>query len=352
MAANTVRPTFTSLVASSTAAVITGYVPPLATGTTFIASSHHTIPTGTATASYTLTAFTSEPTTPSFADNVSYVFAYLVIHSLSMTSQRYTYFLWMMIAVACIVISLLHWTGMRGGYLGAVWSKWALRRRTWRKKHALTHAQRTGRGFKQPEALPSNAQILCMTLISVAVLGLCTIGPDYINPNIGVFQPTYNRDARNAQTQFPKAPINQNNQATTTVVRFVKRLGGSFDPSVIQRFFAPQYTISKTVWTSAARFGDFAFALLPLCVLFALKAPPFAVLALPFMAQIHFDKLVRLHRWTALLIWVLVAVHISLWSVQLAKDTRAATDKRVWAFVFEYDKFRYGWTVCAVPPFS
>jgi hypothetical protein len=344
MAANTARPTFTSLIPSSTAQIITGYVPPLATGTTFVASSHHSAQTGTLSPSVTLTSFPSEPTTPTFADNVSYVFAYLVIHSLSMTSQRYTYILWIVIGGTCLLISLLHWMGMRGGYLGALWSKWSLRRRTWRKKHALQHAQRSGKGFKQPEALPSNAQMLTMTLLTLLVLVLCTVGPDYVNPNIGIFTPTYDRDFRNAQTQFPKAPPRTNNPPTM-VVRFVKRLDSAFDPNVILRFFAPQYTISKTIWSSAARFGDFAFALLPLCVLFALKAPPFAVLALPFMAQIHFDKLVRLHRWTAHLIWVLVAVHVALWSVQLARDVRTPTSRHIWAFVFEYDKFRYGWTV-------
>lgn len=345
------RPTISSLIPSSTAQVVTGYVPPLATSTTFIPSTHRTfIPTGTESQTVVITAFPAEPTTPNFADNVSYVFAYLVVHSLSMTSQRYTYILWILIGGICLIMAALHWFGMRGGYLGALWSKWALRRRTWRKKHALANALKTGKGFKQPEALPSNAQILTMTVLTIVVLVLCTVGPDYINPNIGVFTPTYNHDARNAMTVFPKAPISTQNSAqnqstpTATLVRFFKR-AYAFDPNVILRFFAPQYTISKAVWTSAARFGDFAFALLPLCVLFALKAPPFAVLALPVMSQIYFDKLVRLHRWTAHLIWFLVTVHVALWSVQLARDKRAATDKRLWAFAFEYDKFRYGWTV-------
>ncbi len=107
----------------------------------------------------------------------------------------------------------------------------------------------------------------------------------------------------------------------------------------------PQYTIYKAWWTAGGRAGIIAFCLLPLCVLFALKAPPFAIFALPFTTQIHFDKLSWLHRWSGRLIYLITLLHVVFWSVQLSRDTRDLTGKHAFVYAWQYDKFLYGWVV-------
>jgi hypothetical protein len=107
----------------------------------------------------------------------------------------------------------------------------------------------------------------------------------------------------------------------------------------------PQYTIDKAWWTSSARAGQIAFALFPLCVLFALKAPPFAIFAIPFMIQFFFDKLAWLHRWTGRLIWFLTSIHIALWSVQLVRDHKPSTGRVAYVYAFSYMPFIFGWIV-------
>ena len=191
-------PTFSSLNPSSTATVIGTYVPPFATSTTFIAS-HASTASGTGAGGFNpipaTSTYPSNPTAPAFQDDVSWVTGYLLIHSLSATSYVYAYFLWFAFFGVFALMALLRLTGMRGGVLGAVWQKWALRRRTWRKKHALREAEKEARrrgqpvssAYRQPKALPSNAQLLAFALIVIAVVILCVAGPDYINPDAKLF---------------------------------------------------------------------------------------------------------------------------------------------------------------------
>lgn len=81
---------------------------------------------------------------------------------------------------------------------------------------------------------------------------------------------------------------------------------------------------------------------MPLCVLLALKAPPFALLALPFVTQLHSDKLAWLHRWSGRIIYLLTVAHIATWSVQLTNDHRAGgAGGTAWGYVILYDKFIY-----------
>ncbi len=126
------------------------------------------------------------------------------------------------------------------------------------------------------QALPSNTILLIFVTLTVVNLILCLAGPDYIAPSLPIFS-----------RQIPTAPIG---------------------------------SINKSFWTSAARFGDISFALFPLVILFALKAPPFAFLATRFFTQLAWDKLIVLHRLVGWLIYGLTTMHVLLWTVQLAKD--------------------------------
>lgn len=243
--------------------------------------------------------------------------AYFSIHTMSQTSWRYTFIFWFAIAFAFLVFALLHWTGSRGGAIKASWTKWSIRRRTWRKKHKLAVAQKKNQPHRQPESLPSNAQLLCLSALLLATIFLSFVGPDYITPGDRMWQ--FHR-----------------REAIGVVTRAV-----TYDPSAFQ----PQYTISKAWWTSGGRTGLMAFALFPLCILFALKAPPFALFAVPFVIQLYFDKLAYLHRWSGRLIWLVSAVHVVLWNLQLVTETRESTGKTAFVYALLEIRFIYGWIV-------
>ncbi|KAF9500837.1 hypothetical protein BDN71DRAFT_1380914 [Pleurotus eryngii] len=251
------------------------------------------------------------PTTPNYPDDIQWITAYLVIHMLSPGSFWYAYLLWFVVAAIFLLYIFLRWTGS-GGYLGARWNKWALRKRTWRGQHALAIAKKRGTR-PQPKSLPSNGQILCMIVLFVTVLLLCFVGPDYVGrSHSSIFA---RRDGR---------------RPAYSISDFIH--------------LQPQYQINKAWWTSGNRTGVLAFALLPLCVLFALKAPPFALFAIPFTTQFYFDKLSWLHRWSGRLIWMVSALHVLLWSVQLSLDRREGTGVVPYVYIWRYPKFIYGWT--------
>ncbi|KAH9079544.1 hypothetical protein EDB83DRAFT_2503959 [Lactarius deliciosus] len=245
------------------------------------------------------------PTTPAFADDTDWFTAYLEIHALSEASWRYAYIFWLAIGSVTLTFTVLRLFALQSGRLGAYWSKWSLRRRTWRKKHSLAQARKSGQPHKQPRLLPSNVELLCLVSLITACLVATFVGPDYI------------------------APTND----------FVKRLMARDITA-----YKPQYTIQKAWWTSGGRAGLMSFALFPLCVLFALKRPPFAIFAISFLTDIHFDKLMWLHRWTGRFVWAMVTLHAALWSVQLANDTRSGTGKIAYVYAWQFPRFIYAWT--------
>lgn len=244
------------------------------------------------------------PTTPAFTDDADWFTAYLEIHELSGASWRYAYIFWLAIGLVTLTFTIFHLFRLRSGRFGAYWSKWSLRRRTWRKKHSLAQARKSGQPHKQPLLLPSNAQLLCLFSLITACLAATFVGPDYIAPASKFFRRLVARDVS---------------------------------------AYKPQYTIQKAWWTSGSRAGLMSFALFPLCVLFALKRPPFAIFAISFLTNMHFDKLMWLHRWTGRFIWAMVTLHVVLWSVQLANDTRSGTGKVAYAYAWQSQRFICAW---------
>ncbi|KAG6333650.1 hypothetical protein ID866_5437 [Astraeus odoratus] len=266
------------------------------------------------------TVFPSNPTTPPFSDNLEWTTAYITIHSLSVPSRRYSFLLWIAVVFVFLAFAVLHWSGAKGGVVGAHWSKWTLPRRTWRK-HAGLGSRRHKR---EVISLPSNAQLLSLFGIVVVPIALALIGPDYVAPALKVWQFSTRGVAAQPHELYDASSFDQ---------------------------YVPQYTIPKSLWSSSARFGQIAFALFPLCVLFALKAPPFALFAIPFMIQLFFEKLVWLHRWSGRLIWLLTAVHVVLWSIQLARDHNPNTGRPAYVYAFMYEPFIYGWVAFALLTF-
>lgn len=311
---------FTQIAPSRTASRATIYIPPDATN-----SYSGYVPAATTR------PHVPNPTTPSFINDYEWINSYLIIHKMSTASYRYSFLLWILLVLVVLGFAILHWTGSRGGFLGAAWSKWALRRRTWRKKHALTQARRQGKAHQQPFSFPSNAQMLSLVFLFLIPLALCVLGPDYIAPYTKLWDLTHNMTRRGAPNDRLMQLDLQSRAAiaSTATTR------------------SPEYTIPKAWWTVGGRTGIIAFSLFPLVILFSLKAPPLAVFAIPYLVQIHFDKLARLHRWTGRLIWFITTVHVFTWSVQLGRDKRGTgnakyRDAPVWMFVWQYPLFIEG----------
>lgn len=268
-----------------------------------------------------LQALTPDPTAPSNPDDAVWIAGYLTIHFGSRPSWWYLYIFWFIIAGLVLIFSVLHALRVRGGYFGAWWSKWSLRRRTWRKKHALALAAKKGQKHRQPQALPSNAQIASLSALVILTLAISYLGPDYLAPNVHLW------NANNAEW----AGHHRRDESSHPLAEYT-----------------PKYNIAKAWWTSATRTGQVAYALFPLVVLLAMKARPFALFALPFTLDLHFDKLAWIHHWSGVLVWGITTLHVISWSAQLFKDHRAETGKIVYAYAFKFPNFVYGWSVSAV----
>ena len=126
-------------------------------------------------ASATPTFRPANPTSPAYSEDLKFVTAYLAAHALSDASRVYAYLLWIALGALLLFWSTFHHLHLRTGYLGALWSKWALRRRTWRKKHSLAAAKANGQPHKQPYSLPSNAQIFSLFLITIVSLAVTSL---------------------------------------------------------------------------------------------------------------------------------------------------------------------------------
>ncbi|CAE6442239.1 unnamed protein product [Rhizoctonia solani] len=312
---------FTDVVPSSTASVANSYRPPLATGTGGARPAN--------TASATHYAYGNpNPTTPAFLSDYQWIATYLAIHKMSTTSYRYAYMLWLAVTLVTVVVGIAHITGRRTTVLGVIWRKYTLRRRTWRKQASLRAIQKSKEPHRQPYSLPSNAQLVAVTILFVAAALLCCVGPDYISPWTRMWDLKANLTA----------PVLARRDFMQAFHDIERRAPIASTPTTRQ----PEYTIPKAWWTAGGRTGIIAFSLFPLCVLFALKAPPFAVFALPFTTQMHFDKLALLHRWSGRIIWIITTIHVATWGVQLGRDKRHGKGGIGWDYVWVYPLFIYG----------
>jgi hypothetical protein len=301
------------------------------------------------------------PTTPPYSNDLTWIRNYLWIHRLSFPSYRYAYILWLFIGLVVLLWGLSHYIGARGGSLGARWQKWALRRRTFRKNRGKgkKDASKAGGGgakggggekpaggkgagdkpkpHRQPEALPSNAQLLSIIALFLGVMAICFVGPDYIAPGTHFWDIAHNLTARS----FPTS--------SSAVHELIKRS----NPACGALCLAPPYTIEKAWWTVGARNGLIAFALFPLIVFLGIKSAPVAIFAT--ITQLYFDKLARLHKWGGRLVYFVTVLHAVTWGVQLIKDHRYAADgtelKNALQYMPLYQNFTFA-IVVSVPSFS
>lgn len=206
----------------------------------------------------------------------------------SWPSYRYAYLFWIILAGLAAIYALSHHLRLSAGSFGAGYSKWGMRR-----KGLGTKDGRRG------TILPSNNTMLSIAFLIVLSVVLCLVGYDYISPS-------------------------------STTLNFA---------SYRKRAFVP-YGINKAFWTSGNRFGYMAFAMTPLVVLFALKAPPFAFLSLRPLTHLYSDKLALFHRAAAWLVWAFTTVHTILWTIQLFKDKH--NGRAVWFTIWNSYHFIFG----------
>ncbi|XAO27422.1 hypothetical protein I312_106276 [Cryptococcus bacillisporus CA1280] len=228
------------------------------------------VPPYKATTSYAQSPEVNPTVSSSAISGADYATAYLEAHMMSWPSYRYAYLFWIILAGLAAIYALSHHLRLSAGSLGAGYSKWGMRR-----KGLGTKDGRRG------TILPSNNILLSIAFLIALSIVLCLVGYDYINPS----------------------------SATLNFASYQKR------------GFVP-YGISKAFWTLGNRFGYMAFAMTPLVVLFALKAPPFAFLSLRPLTHLYYDKLALFHRAAAWLVWSFTTVHTILWTIQLFRDKR------------------------------
>nr|KIR88182.1 ferric-chelate reductase [Cryptococcus tetragattii IND107] len=270
-------------VTGSTSAEVaaSSYVPPYKVTTSYAQSPEVT---GSVTS-----ALPVNPTVSSSAiSGVDYATAYLEAHMMSWPSYRYAYLFWIILAGLAAIYALSHHLRLSAGSLGAGYSKWGMRRKGLGSKDG-----------RRGTILPSNNILLSIAFLIVLSVVLCVVGYDYINPS----------------------------SATLNFASYQKR------------GFVP-YGISKAFWTLGNRFGYMAFAMTPLVVLFALKAPPFAFLSLRPLTHLYNDKLALFHRAAAWLVWSFTTVHTILWTIQLFRDKRDG--RAVWFTIWNSYHFIFG----------
>ncbi|GMK58899.1 hypothetical protein CspeluHIS016_0603410 [Cutaneotrichosporon spelunceum] len=266
-------------------------VPPQVTGS---GSAPGAVPTGSTD---------PNPIIPVNVPTQTYALYYLMTHMTSWPSYRYQYLFWFVIAGISIIYAVSHHLRLSGGSLGAGYTKWGMRR------ISIGHAY----------ALPSLSTLLVAVIVGAAAIVLSIVGDDYIAPAMRTFQ-------------FAKrASIVSHNLAKRVWV------GGPMDSSLLV-----SYNIPKSGWTLGNRFGFMAFALLPLVVLLAAKAPPFAIFSWKWFTHLYADKLISFHRAAGWLIWGLTTAHVVFWTIQLFKDKDRHTQRPMWFTAFQIYRFTAG----------
>lgn len=288
----------------------------------------------------------------------NYLSQYFAAHMLSKPSWRYMYLLYIVVGLFTIIAAALHHFRVgHGSYLGAVWTKWAMKNRVVklgrkeRQKESIASptssnaaARLLGRLHAQPKegqlrppprrktiTFPSLGRILLLwALVTIPVL-LTLIGADYVRPSASTFD---------LSASFSN--ITSPNQSLTIIYRRHLQWGiGDFQAITTT---VPTVTLPyRTWWTVGGRTGIMINALTPLIVITALKAQPFALLSTRLLGGIAFDRLSYLHKWGGRLVWLFAAVHVVTWSIQLHLDQ--AYNGEIWLFVFLWNRFRWGFVV-------
>lgn len=264
-----------------------------------------------------------------------YLSGYFNAHMLSMPSHRYEYISWIVLAILILIIALFHHIGLGDqSYIGAAWSRWALKNRV--IKIGKKEPQQDSTGFSSKRKVitfPSFGRTLLLIALVIVPVVLTIVGADYIRPSANVF---------NMAESWPNTNISRFTVGLNRRARLIKRLhwGQGKFPTVTTN--PPSITLPyRTWWTAGGRTGGMTNALTPFIVVIALKQVPFALLSTKLLGGFAFDRLSFMHKWGGRVVWLFATAHIVLWSVQLTKDQ--AFGGSMWGFVFMWTKFRWGW---------
>lgn len=256
-----------------------------------------------------------------------YLRGYFNAHMLSMSSHRYEYISWIVLAIVILIIAAFHHIGLGDqSYIGAAWSRWAL-------KNRVIKIGKKENQSRKVITFPSFGRTLLLVALIIVPVVLTIVGADYIRPSANVF---------NMAESWPNTNISRFTVGLNRRARLMKRLHWGQGVFPIVTTNPPSITLPyRTWWTAGGRTGAMTNALTPFIVVIALKQVPFALLSTKFLGGFAFDRLSFMHKWGGRVVWLFATAHIVLWSVQLSKDQ--AFGGPMWAFVFMWTKFRWGW---------
>lgn len=122
---------------------------------------------------------------------------YLDAHTLSFPSWRYAYIFWFVLIFLFAVWTVMHQLHWRGGFIGAAYRKYAMRKVTFGKKPPARSSTSTNAGTTTTASTPAKrrrnwtsmtiSQILGLVLLVAFTFIMCYVGPDFIQPRECMF---------------------------------------------------------------------------------------------------------------------------------------------------------------------
>lgn len=241
---------------------------------------------------------------------------YIIAHESHLDHPKYTYayIFWIIIAGIVALYSIAHHLRLSGGAIGALYSKWGMRRhklRLWPK--AL------GRAW----VMPSNSYLLTIGSVGLTLILLATVGTDHIAHDKRPFDFTPSTHTTAPYATAAKRAIGNSYEQLTTYV---------------------SWQVTKAVWTQGNRWGFMVFAALPLLVALALKSGPFGIFTIKWLTHLHWDKVGTLHRAGGWIVWGMTTIHVGTWSKQLWTDRAPESGTPMFFAMCTVWRFRWGIT--------
>ncbi|KAM0753167.1 hypothetical protein T439DRAFT_378880 [Meredithblackwellia eburnea MCA 4105] len=323
---------------SSSARVVSTYVPPLAkTTATAIASGATSFArvgtlsgasaatTGTATKTASIVDATGGVDSSSLLQY--FYIPYSDAHSLSPPSWRYAYIMWMVLYGLLILWSIAsHLSPPGSGRFGAILRKYSIRRIVFSGKRKLGEQPKVNKKGvrKRMVASPTIAQMFAIVALIALAFCLSLIGPDYLKPTTCTFGGTCPYQYAYGNAGGPPKSSYGGKRSLPDVFHFLDKRGvnnpNGWAPFNDPLLAAPNYDIDANWWTAGDRLGLIAFAMFPLSVTLAVKQWPFNIWATPFLSNYHFDKTAIMHRWSGRIIWLFSTAHTAAWTKELVLD--------------------------------
>lgn len=229
--------------------------------------------------------------------------------------------------------------------VGAAWRKVAIRRITFGK---LKSSRAPGSERKKRWSSPTLAGFVLFTCFLAAASLVSVLGPDHLAPTSCLF----------GSGRCEYASVTNAGPPRSTLAARARVVPAGYAPFNDPLLAAPNFAIQANWWTAGNRLGLIAYALLPLCVMLALKQWPFNLLATPWLTDYHFDQVRRhlrcppccadvsqtvvLHRWSGRIVWVLTSAHVATWTYQLAGLDRDPFGRPVLVPMWDYWRFKAG----------